>query len=133
MMKEDAENRTRWKHKREWHNRGNVWDKIATCWAGEKDWMIARKEQNSPEDNYNFIIYILNEMMLSTEHRKTEKKDEEKRLKRKARRDVGPEDTTVQPREGGPTVHNNWEMPKKFCTHGGRMELPPRSRTSTTS
>ena len=76
---------------------------------------------------------FLNKMMLSTEHRKTEKKDEEKRLKRKARRDVGPEDTTVQPREGGPTVHNNWEMPKNFCTHGGRMELPPRSRTSTTS
>ena len=30
MMKEDPENRTRWKHEWEWHNRGNVWDKMAT-------------------------------------------------------------------------------------------------------
>ena len=26
-----------------WHNRGNVWDKIATEWAGEEDWMRSRK------------------------------------------------------------------------------------------
>ena len=89
MMKEDAENRTRWKHKWEWHNRGNVWDKMATCWAGKKDWMIARKEQNSPEDNYNFITYILNKMKLPTEHRKTEKKDEEKEVKKKGTQGLG--------------------------------------------
>ena len=29
-MKEDPENRIRWKRKWRWHNRGNVWDKIAT-------------------------------------------------------------------------------------------------------
>ena len=50
MMKEDPENRTRWKYKWVWHNRGNMWDMMATCWAGKKDWMIARKEQNSLED-----------------------------------------------------------------------------------
>ena len=33
MMKEDPENRTRWKHKREWHKWVNVWDKMAT-WLG---------------------------------------------------------------------------------------------------
>ena len=37
MMKEDPENRTRWKHKWGLYNRGNVWDMMATCWAGEKD------------------------------------------------------------------------------------------------
>ena len=46
MMKENPENRTKWKHWREWHNRGNVWDKMATCWAGKKDWMIAKKKKN---------------------------------------------------------------------------------------
>ena len=50
MMKEDPENRTRWKHKWGWHNRGNVWHMMATCWAGKKDWMITRKEQNSTND-----------------------------------------------------------------------------------
>ena len=34
MIKEDPENRTRWKQKWEWPNRGNVWDEMATCWAG---------------------------------------------------------------------------------------------------
>ena len=52
---------------------GDVWDKMATRWAGKNDWMIARKKQNSPEYKYNFITYILNKMLLSTEHRKTEK------------------------------------------------------------
>ena len=54
MMKEDPMNRTRWKHKYGWHNRRNMWDKMATCWAGEEDWTIARKKQNSPEEKYKF-------------------------------------------------------------------------------
>ena len=36
-MTEDPHNLTRWKHKCGWHNRGCVWDKIATGWAGEED------------------------------------------------------------------------------------------------
>ena len=75
MMKGDPENRMRWKHKWRWQNSGNVWDKMATCWAGKEDWMIARKKQNSSEDKYKFITYILNEMKLSTEHRQTKNKD----------------------------------------------------------
>ena len=38
MMKEDSENHTRWKHKLGWHNRGNVWHKMASSWAGKEDW-----------------------------------------------------------------------------------------------
>ena len=74
MMKDDPENQTRWKHQWRWHNRGNVWDKMASCWAGKKDWMIARKKQNSSDDKYNFITNILNKMKLSTEHGKQERK-----------------------------------------------------------
>ena len=33
------------------HNRGNVWDKMATCWAGEEDWMLAREKQQSQSIN----------------------------------------------------------------------------------
>ena len=32
---------------------------MATCWAGEKDWMMKRKEQTSPKDKYKFVTYIL--------------------------------------------------------------------------
>ena len=104
VTKEDPENLTRWKHKSEWHNRGNAWDKMATCSAGKKDWLIARRAQNSPEDKYNFITYILNKMKLPTEDRKTENKDKEKRLKKRTPSELGSEDITVHTREGGPTV-----------------------------
>ena len=62
MMKEDPENRTRWKHKWSWHNRGNVWDMMAPRWAGEKNWVIKRKEHTSPSDKYKFITFILKNM-----------------------------------------------------------------------
>ena len=75
MMKEDPENRKKWKRKWRWHNRGNVWDKMATFWAGKEDWMIARKKQNSSEEKYKFITHVLNETKLSTEHRQTKNKD----------------------------------------------------------
>ena len=38
-MKEDPNNHTRWKHKCDCHNRGCVWYKVATDWAGKEDWM----------------------------------------------------------------------------------------------
>ena len=79
MKKEDPENRTGWKQKWSWYNRGNVWDMMATRWAGQKDWMIKRKEYTSPKDKYKFITYILNTMKLSTEHRKLEKKGGDKK------------------------------------------------------
>ena len=36
MMERDPENHTRWTHKWTWHNRGNVWDNIATDWGQVK-------------------------------------------------------------------------------------------------
>ena len=89
MMREDSENRTRWKHEWRWHNRGNVWDKMATCWAGKEEWLMARKEQTSPEDKYKFITFILNKMKLPTEHRISKNNDKD------TTRDLGPEDVAV--------------------------------------
>ena len=82
---------------------------MATCWAGEKDWMIKREEQTSPNDKYKFITYILNKMKFPTEHRKTEKICR-KRFKKKTQRDLGPGDTTVHTREGGPAVQLCWRQ-----------------------
>ena len=42
-MKQDPCNHTRWKHKWVWHNRGCVWDKLATDDAGKEDWISKRK------------------------------------------------------------------------------------------
>ena len=47
MMERDPGNHTKWKHKWRWHNRGNVWDKIAKEWADEEDWMRARDRKNT--------------------------------------------------------------------------------------
>ena len=52
---------------------------VATCSAGKKDWMIAR-----PKDKNNFITDILNKIKISTEQRKTGKKDEEEVKKKGA-------------------------------------------------
>ena len=139
-----------------WHNRGNVWANMATCWAGAKDWMIKRKEHASPSDKYKFITCILNKMKLPTEHRKTKKKGKDKKFKKKTPRDLGPGDTTVHTREGRATVQlcgdsnvacnrNNGEYAQgtKYKDTTGKIqrilhswwreELPHRSLTSITS
>ena len=72
-----------------------MWDVMATRWAGEKDWMSKRKEHTSPSDKYMFITYILNEMVLPTEHRKMENKDGDKKFKKNTPRDLGPEGNTL--------------------------------------
>ena len=49
-MKEDPSNHTRWKHQWRWHNRGCVWDKIASEWAGAEDWRDNRRRRGSTWD-----------------------------------------------------------------------------------
>ena len=71
---------------------------MATRWAGEKDWMIKRKEHTSLSDKYKFITYILNKMKLPTAHMKIEKKDGDKKYKKKTPRYLGPGNNTIQTR-----------------------------------
>ena len=59
MMERDLENHTRWKHQWRWHNRGNVWDKIATEWAGKEDWTGARTMKSTLADEYKFVTFAL--------------------------------------------------------------------------
>ena len=42
-MPVDLNNHSRWKHKWVWHNRGCVWDKIASDWAGHEEWSNNRQ------------------------------------------------------------------------------------------
>ena len=93
-MERDPGNHTRWKHERGWHNRGNVWDKIATEWAGEEDWMRARMK-STLEDEHPFVTFVLDRKKLSIEHRK-KSKGIGKKVKDKTPRKLGPADTTVR-------------------------------------
>ena len=102
----------------------------------------SKKEENTPEEKYMFVTFILNKMKLSTEHRKTKKKDKEKRLKEKTPRNMGPKHYSIHTRSEGPTVQlcgesnvarqrDNREDSKRPCTHGGKGESPTQSRILT--
>ena len=53
--------------------------------------MIARKKQNSPEEKYKFITYILNKMKFPKEHRKTEKRKQKRKMEKRGLRKRHPE------------------------------------------
>ena len=42
-MTVEPNSHSRWKHKWRWHNRGCVWDKIASDWAGHEEWSNNRQ------------------------------------------------------------------------------------------
>ena len=72
----DSMNLTRFKHKWKWHNRGIVWDKIATDWAGDDDWISKRKNKASVVDKTEFVTLVLDRMNLSTVHKTVKGKGE---------------------------------------------------------
>ena len=76
-MRDDPMNHTNWKHKWKRHNRGNVWDKIASDWAGTEDWINKRKNKTSVADKTEFVTRKVNLNNLSTVHRKEKGKREE--------------------------------------------------------
>ena len=105
VMKSDPHNHTRWKHKCGWHNRGCVWDKLATESAGKEDWMIIKRAVCCAlEGEKRFVNFSQDSVNFSTVHR-TRKGPKEK-VDDKAPRDLDPR---TQPfihfREEGPTVH----------------------------
>ena len=97
---------TRCKHNWKWHNRGNVWDKIATDWAGEDDRISKRKNKTSSADKTDFVTLVLNRMNLSTAHRKVKVKEKGKgkQAGSKPSRELDALDATVHTREEDPAV-----------------------------
>ena len=148
MMERDPEKHTRWKH--EWSGIcfGNVWDKIATDWAREEEWMRERKVKSTLAEIYQFVIFALDRMKLSTLHRKNGK-GLGKKVKERTPRDLGPADTTIHTRADGLTVRlsgdNNvtckwingeYPLRQKFRGRIGQAQrpyprLPARFRKST--
>ena len=81
-----------------WRNRGCVFVKIATDWAGKKDWMSQRKKYFALAEKTTFATFTLDSVKLSTVHRKGKKVDEN------TPRVVGHTDTIIHTREEGLTV-----------------------------
>ena len=79
MMKEDPENRTRWKHKWRWYNRGNVSDKMATCWAGEEDWKEAQFAKGKVQVRHSHLEANETSYRTQKQHTKQQQREEEKR------------------------------------------------------
>ena len=62
-----------------WHNRGCVWDKVATDWAGDEDWTRERKRCQTMEDKKRFVTSALRSVTHSTMRRtRNGKKNQEK-------------------------------------------------------
>ena len=101
-MKDDPYNHTRWKHKWRWHNRGCVWGKLATEWAGKDDWMNKRSSCPELEDKKRFVTFAFDSVEHSTLHRT--KAVKKKEVDDKAPRVLGPADQTIHIREEEPTV-----------------------------
>ena len=53
----DPNDHTRWKHMSRWHNRGCVWDHIASEWSGEEEWSVKRKRCQGVEDNMDSVTF----------------------------------------------------------------------------
>ena len=100
-MKEDPCNLARWKHKQWWHNRGCVWDTLATDWSSKEDWISKGKKFYALEDKTTFVTFALDSVKLSTVHKKRVKG---KKVDDEAPRVLGPADTIIHTREEGPTV-----------------------------
>ena len=94
MVKEDPCNHTRWKHKWRWRSRGNVWDKVATDWAGKEGWRSERKKRGALADKTKFVTFAVNTVKRPTVHmEKGEGKENE--VNEKTPRDLEPADTTI--------------------------------------
>ena len=63
-VKIDPNNHTRWKHNFGWHNRGCVWDQIASGCSGKEDWSIKRKGCQTEGYKRDFVTFSLS----SAEH-----------------------------------------------------------------
>ena len=71
-MKNDPYNHTRWKHMWGWHNRGCVWDEVATEWAGNEDWICKHWRQ----ENIRYLCVVECQTFDDTQDKNWEKKKE---------------------------------------------------------
>ena len=107
-MKNTPHNHSRWKHKWSWHNRGCVWDKLATEWVGDENWTSKRAKCQALEDKKRFVTFALKSVNHSTIY--TTRTETNKKVEDKGPRVPGPADKTNHTREEGPTSAAMWRQ-----------------------
>ena len=124
--KDDPCNHTRWKQRWAWHNRGCVWDKIATDWACKTDWMSERKKFFSLTDTTIIATFTLECVKVSG--KKVDGGQSSKRVKKVPQCScVG----TERWRVNGSMVSILWDsrqrkigqIQRKRCCHGGKRKI----------
>ena len=93
------DNHARWKHLWRWHDRGCVWDKVATEWA-RNDCASKRERCQTLDDEKTFVIFVNR----STIHRTRIGRKEKHKVEGKVPRILGPADKAIHFREEGPKV-----------------------------
>ena len=88
-----------------WHNRGCVWNKVASECAGEEQWSSKREQCQTIEDKRAFITFALQSVKHSAVHRTRIGKKKKGTVDCKESRILGPSDKSIHTREEGPTVH----------------------------
>ena len=109
-MRDDPQSRTRWRHKWKWHTRGHVWDKIATDWAGEDDWISKRKNKKSMVDKTEFVTFVLDSMKLSTARSKMKGKGKGKTSRLKTAKRTGAPEYYRSHTRRGPCCATVWRQ-----------------------
>ena len=88
-----------------WHNRGCVWDKVATEWVRDEEWISKRVRCQTLEEKRKFVTFALKNVNHSTiPSTKTGRKKKDK-TGDNVPRTLVPADKTIHIREDGPTVH----------------------------
>ena len=127
MMERESENHTRWKHKWEWHNRRNVWDKSLRNGQVKKiGW--EHENESTRDDKYQVVTFVLDRTKRSIVHRKKKSKGIGKTIKDKTPKDLGPGDTTVHTRVDGPTVQMCGDSNVVCKWINGRYSLGQKNR-----
>ena len=134
-------------------NRGNVWDKIASDWAGKEDWISKRKDKTSSADKTEFVHTYTEPYESVNCPQERERKMERKTSRLKTAEAIGP--ATAYTREDDPTVQlcgdsevvgkrrngknslgqkNREKLGRlrKHCTNGGKRRLQNLSQRLTT-
>ena len=124
----------------------NVWDKLATEWAGKEDWIRARNMISTLADKYQFVTFALDRVKLSAVYRKEKGKGMKKRLKTRHRVNWEAADTpstlvqagqlynhvvTMKWQANGSIVNTLWDgctegelaKHKRPCTRGGKKKI----------
>ena len=83
---------------------GCVWDKVATEWAGDEDWICKRARCQAIQGKRRFVTHAMKSVNHSTIHRTRTGKKKNDKAEDKAPRILGPADKTIHIREEGPTV-----------------------------